>query len=193
MIQNNIYIGICNLKALSINPSTKQIEEIDIEMKANTVYSFFNSILIDELASLNQHTIYCDANALSQQKEAYFIGEQLIVGEALIVGLMGMEESDANIPQDELKKLINHDINDFYQDVLTLLAQSDVNLYRTFEVQQYGEPLHLNAEWVLYTFDMADDRTKEYFISELQKSLDADEETFEYLKKMAQLAINAAG
>ena len=185
-------IGTINLKALTVNPATKQIEEIDIEMKANTVYSFFNSILIDELSSLNQHTIYCDANALSQQKKAYFLGEQLIVGEALIVGLMGMEESDANIPQEELQKLINHDVNDFYQDVLTLLAQSDVNLYRTFEVQQDGESLHLNAEWVLYTFDMADDRTKEYFITELTKSLDAKEDTLEYLKKMAQLAINAA-
>ena len=180
------------MKALSINPATKQIEEIDIEMKANTVYSFFNSILIDELSLLNQHTVYCDANALSQQKEAYFLGELLIVGEGLIVGLIGMEESDANIPQDELQKLINHDVNDFYQDVLSLLAQSDVNLYRTFEVQQDGELLHLNTEWVLYTFDMADDRTKEYFINELRKSIDAGEETFEYLKKMAQLAINAA-
>ena len=181
------------MKALTINPSTKQIEEIDIEMKANTVYSFFNSILIDELSSLNQHTIYCDANALSQQKEAYFIGEQLVVGEVLIVGLMGMEESDANIPQEELQKLINHNVNEFYRDVLALLGQSDVNLYRTFEVLQNGETLHLNAEWVLYTFDMADDRTKVYFITELQKSLDAEEETFVYLKKMAQLAINAAG
>ena len=193
MIQNNIYIGICNLKALSINPATKQIEEIDIEMKANTVYSFFNSILIDELSSLNQHTIYCDANAISQQKEPYFLGEQLIVGEALIVGLMGMEESDVNIPKDELQKLINHDVNDFYRDVLILLGQSDINLYRTFAIEQDGETLNLNAEWVLYTFDMADERTKEYFITELTKSLDAKEDTFEYLKKMAQLAINAAG
>ena len=181
------------MKALSINPASKQIEEIDIEMKANTVYSFFNSILIDELSSLNQHTIYCDANALSQQKEPYFIGEQLIVGEALVVGLMGMEESDVNIPKDELKKLINHDVNDFYRDVLILLGQSDINLYRTFTIQQDGETLNLNAEWVLYTFDMADERTKEYFITELTKSLDAKEETFEYLKKMAQLAVNAAG
>ena len=181
------------MKALTINPATKEIGEIDIEMKANTVYSFFNSILIDELPSLNQHTIYCDANALSQQKEAYFLGEQLIIGEALIVGLMGMEESDANIPEEELQKLINHEVNAFYSDVLALLSQSDVNLYRTFEIQQDGEAVHLNAEWVLYTFNMADDRTKEYFITELQKSLDADEESFEYLKKMAQLAINAAG
>ena len=192
MIQNNIYRGLDHLKALSINSTTKQIEALDIEMKANTVYSFFNSILTDELSSLNQHTIYCDANALSQQKQAYFIGEQLILGDVLIVGLMGMEESDANIPKEELEKLINYDVNAFYQEVIALLAQSDVNLYHTFEVEQDGEVLHLNAEWVLYTFDMADDRTKTYFIAELTKSLEAKEETALYLKKMAQLAINAA-
>lgn len=180
------------MKALSINPATKEIEEIDIEMKANTVYSFFNSILIDELSSLNQHTIYCDANALSQQKEPYFLGEQLILGEALIVGLMGMEECDTNIPQETLGELISYDVNDFYKKVLAQLAQTDVNLYRTFEVKQGNEILHLNTEWVLYTFNMADERTKEYFIDELQKTLDAKEEVFAYLKKMAQLAINAA-
>jgi hypothetical protein len=180
------------LKALSINPETEQIEAIDIEMKANTIYSFFNSILIDELTSLNQHTVYSDANALSQQKKAYFLGEQLIIGEALVVGLMGMEECDVNIPKDELHKLISHEINNFYSDVLVLLAQSDINLYRTFEIDNNGETLPLNAEWVLYTFNMADDRTKEYFITELQKSIDAKEETFAYLMKMAQLAINAA-
>lgn len=180
------------MKALAINPQTKEIEEIDIEMKANTVYSFFNSILIDELSSLNQHTVYCDANALAQQKAPYFLGEQLIVGEALIVGLMGMEECDVNIPKETLGELISHDVNDFYKEVLALLAQSDVNLYRTFAVRQGEEIIHLNAEWVLYTFNMADDRTKAYFIDELQKALDAKESIFAFLNKMAQLAVNAA-
>ncbi len=180
------------MKALAINPETREIEAIDIEMKANTVYSFFNSILIDELSSLNQHTIYCDANALSQQKAPYFLGEQLIVGEALVVGLMGMEECDVNIPTDTLSELISHDVNDFYKEVLALLAQSDVNLYRTFAVKQGEEVLNLNAEWVLYTFNMADDRTKAYFIAELQKALDAKESIFAFLNKMAQLAVNAA-
>lgn len=180
------------MKALTINPATREIEEIDIEMKANTVYSFFNSILIDELASLNQHTIFSDANALSEEKTPFFLGEQLIIGDALIIGKIGMEESDATVPVAQLEALLSYDVNTFYRDVLALLAKTDINLYRTFAVQQAGEPLHLNAEWVLYTFNMADDRTRAYFIDELQKSLDAGEETFEYLKKMAQLAINAA-
>ncbi len=185
-------LGPYDLKALAINPATRQIEEIDIEMKANTVYSFFNSILIDELASLNQHTIFSDANALSEEKTPFFLGEQLIIGDALIIGRIGMEESDATVPALQLQELLSYEINAFYSDVLALLAQTDINLYRTFEIKQSGEPLHLNAEWVLYTFNMADERTKAYFIEELQKSLDAGENTPAYFKKMAQLAINSA-
>ncbi|MEN8147360.1 MAG: hypothetical protein ABFR02_07060 [Campylobacterota bacterium] len=181
------------MKALTINPATKEIEEIDIEMKANTVYSFFNSILIDELSSLNQHIVYCDANALTEGKAPYFLGEQLLIGDALIIGRSGMEEIDAQIPQAELQKVISHEVNTFYQESLALLAQSDINLYRTFEIQQEGEALHLNTEWVLYTFNMADERTKEYFLIELQKALDVNKDITVHVQKMAQLAINAAG
>jgi hypothetical protein len=180
------------LKALTINPGTKEIEEIEIEMKANTVYSFFNSILIDELPTLNQHIIYSDANALSLKKEPFFLGEQLILGKALIVGQRGMEEVDASIPAEELASLIDYEVNDFYRDSLALLSQSDINLYRTFDLQKGTETIPLNIEWVLYTFNMADERTKEYFLNELEKALDAKEDITEHLKKMAQLALNAA-
>ncbi|MEE8587934.1 MAG: hypothetical protein V3S80_01160 [Sulfurimonadaceae bacterium] len=180
------------MKAFAINPETKDIEEIEIEMKANTVYSFFNSILIDELPTLNQHIIYCDANALSEQKDAFFLGEQLIIGKALIIGQIGMEESDANIPEEALLDLIDHEVNSFYKETLALLSQSDINLYRTFEVMQNDETIPLNIEWVLYTFNMADDRTKEYFLKELKKALETENDILEHLIKMAKLAINAA-
>ncbi len=180
------------MKALSINPETKEIEDIEIEMKANTVYSFFNSILIDELPTLNQHIIYSDANALSSKKEPFFLGEQLILGKALIVGQRGMEETDASIPAEELEPLIDYEVNDFYRDSLALLSQSDINLYRSFDLQKGTETIPLNIEWVLYTFNMADERTKAYFLNELQKALDAKEDITEHLRKMAQLALNAA-
>ena len=161
-------------------------------MKANSVYSFFNSILIDELSTLNQHTIYTNANALSQKETPYFLGEQLLIGDALIVGLNGMEEVDAIVTPEELTEFISYDINTFYRESLGLLAQSDVNLYRTFAVQQADETLQLNAEWVLYTFNLADQATQAYFMTELKKALDAKEDITAYLQKMAQLAINAA-
>ncbi|MFK5938670.1 MAG: hypothetical protein QM497_09785 [Sulfurimonas sp.] len=181
------------MQAITIKPQIKEINSIEIEMKANTVFSFFNSILTDEIETLQNHLIYTDANALSQKKPAYFVGEQLLLGDAFIIGRNGLEETDAYIPQTELQELLNYDVPQFYQDTLDLLSQSDVNLYRNFDVMQGSEKLSLNLEWVLYTFNIADNRTKEYFIGELTKSLQAKENTEAYIKKMAQLAINAAG
>ena len=181
------------MKALSINPLTQEIEELDIEMKANTLYTFFSSILIDELESMNEHVIYADANALSEKKPAYFLGEQLIIGDALILGRFDFDDMDAKITKEELASLLTYEVNDFYTTVLELLASTDINLYRTFEVEKNGEKIALNTEWVLYTFNIADERTKEYFINELQKVLDAGESVEAYMQKMAQLAMNAAG
>lgn len=180
------------MKALTVNPETRTIEEIDIEMKANTVYTFFNSILIDELQPLNNHIVYSDANALSQQKKPFFLGEQLLLGNALIIGQIGMEESNATIPQEELEALIDYEVNPFYTEALALLSQSDINFYRTFELSRDAEKIVLSPEWVLYTFNMADERTQAYFLDELKKAADAGEELLEQLKKMGQLALNAA-
>lgn len=180
------------MKALTINPQTREIDEIDIEMKANTVYTFFNSILIDELQTLNQHIIYSDANALSSHQKPFFLGEQLILGKTLILGQNGMEETDANIPPKELETLLDYQVNTFYTQALALLSHSDINLYRPFDLQQNGEPIALNIEWVLYTFNMADEPTKAYFLDELKKAVDSGEDLLEHLKKMGQLALNAA-
>ena len=181
------------MRAFSIDPDSQSVKEIDIHMQANTVYTFFNSILIDELSTLKQHKIYSDANALSEKKRPYFLGAQLLVGDALIVGQESLADSDATIPQSELEALLEYELNPFYTKVLDLLSSSDINLYRTFDVEKDGEKLPLNAEWVLYTFNIADERTKEYFISELKKVIESDGSVEEYIKKMAQLALNAAG
>ena len=181
------------MKAFSINPLTQSVEELDIEMKANSVYTFFSSILIDELEAINEHIIYSDANALSENKRAYFIGEQLLIGDALIIGRYDFDEVDAKITQEELTALINYELNDFYKTVLELLSATDINLYRSFEVEKNGEKITLNTEWVLYTFNIADERTKEYFINELQKVLDTDNNVEAYMQKMAQLAMNVKG
>ena len=179
------------MKAFSINSSSKEIQELDIEMKANTTYTFFSSILIDETLTLQNHIIYTDANALSEHKPAFFMGEQLLLGKALIIGKNGLEESDVTIPQDTLEEIINYDIPEFYKNSLKLLAKSDINLYRNFTVLQGNEKLALNTEWVLYTFNIADERTKEYFLNELQKTLQANESVEAYIQKMATLAIKS--
>ena len=181
------------MQAISLNPLDKEIKIIEIEMKANSIYSFFNSILIDEIETLQKHLLYTDANALSEGKLAYFIGEQLLIGDALIIGKNGLEEVDSTISVEDLESIINYHVEKFYLDALALLAQSDINLYRTFSVKKGDEQLALSCEWVLYTFNIADDRTKDYFLAELQKVLDTESSVEKYVQKMAQLAINAAG
>jgi hypothetical protein len=179
------------MRALSINARTAEVSEREITFEANTVYSFFNSILIDELTTLKDHILYSDANALSEKKRAYFIGEQLVVGDALILGRNGFEEVDATIPKSELEALIRDDLNEFYQEVLALLASTEINLYRVFELQKGQERMELNTEWVLYTFNIADSRTQEYFINELKKVVQAEENCEFFMQKMAGLAINS--
>jgi hypothetical protein len=180
------------MKALSIDAATGAVKEIEITMEANTVYSFFNSILIDELNTLNAHQIHTDANALSNKKNAYFVGEQLLIGDALIVGKEEFEDKDATISAEELRSLVNTQVPQFYIDVLDLLSQTDINLYRTFTLEKGEESMTLNTEWVLYAFNMADEKTQEYFLEHLKKVLDANENVEEYMHKMAGLAINAS-
>jgi hypothetical protein len=180
------------MKAFSVNATNKEIKELEIEMQANSVYTFFSSILIDELESLNRHMIYSDANALSENKRAYFIGEQLVVGDALILGREEFADTDATITKEELESLVVYDLPSFYKDALALLTPTDINLYRQFTITHQGENLPLNSEWVLYTFNMADDRTKEYFLNELKKALSLSQTPDSFMQKMAGLALNAA-
>lgn len=180
------------MKAISINIDTKDIKEIDIEIKPDTVYTFFNSILIDEIETLTAHTIHTDTNALAESKKAFFLGEQLLIGNALITGKSEEGNTNCSIPLAELEKLISYEVNEFYTNSLLLLSSTDINIYRPFFVQKMGEDIALSAEWVLYTFNIADERTQEYFLNELQKSISSTKEAEEFIQKMAQLALNAA-
>ncbi len=181
------------MKALTIDAHTQEVKEIELEMAANTLYTFFSSILIDELESIKGHVVYADANALSEKKSAYFLGEQLIIGDALVFGREDFNDVDAKIKQEELSSLLKRDVNAFYKEILALLSGTEINLYRAFEVEKNGEKITLNTEWVLYTFNIADERTKEYFINELKKVLEAEGDVAVYIQKMAQLAMNVAG
>ena len=177
------------MKAYSINPETKELKSIDIELQANTVYSFFSSILIDELESLNGHTIHTDANAIENGKLPYFLGEQLLVGDALIIGKDGLTESDAWILENDLNNLINYDVPPFYSEVFKLLAGHDVNLYRLFKLDN-EEQTELNTEWVIYVFAIADEQTQDYFLNSLREVIDTKKDVKEFIINMAKLAYN---
>ncbi|NPA66071.1 MAG: hypothetical protein GXO11_04225 [Epsilonproteobacteria bacterium] len=181
------------MRLIHINPTKKTVEEIDLKVEANTFYTFFSSILIDELPTLNNHTIYLDANALSEKKTPYFIADQIVLGEALILGRNGFEEVDATLSVAEVQTLVNYNVPQFYLDVLDLLAQTDVNLYRAFYVEHNNQKMELNIAWVLYFFNIADERTKEYFINELTKTIQANEDVIAFMQKMAKAALQVAG
>ena len=180
------------MRVLSIDAKKQTIEELELEMHVNTMYTFFGSILIDEIAILERHMIYTDANALCNKSKPFFIGGMLVLGDALVVGREALEECDATITQQDLSTLVDANVNEFYTQTLELLAQTTTNLYRPFTVVQGGQKINLNIDWVLYTFNIADDATKKYFIHELKKVIDANESVENYMTKMAQLAINAA-
>jgi len=181
------------MKLLHIDPGSCTIEEIELKVEANTFYTFFRSLLIDELPTLANHTIYTDANALSQNKLPYFIGEQIVVGEALILGRDGFKECDVRITSKQLEPLVNYDVSAFYKEALMLLGQTDANLYRAFEVVHEGKSIDLNIAWVLYFFNIADSRTKEYFLDALQKTIRNGEAIETFMEKMAKAALKAAG
>ncbi len=180
------------MRFLHVDPIKKEIKDLELKLEANTFYTFFGSLLIDELPIVAGHTVYTDANALSQRKTPYFINEQLVLGEALVLGRNGFEEIDATLSVEDLQKLISYDVSDFYKEALELLAKSDANLYRAFLVEHNNEKMELNIAWVLYFFNIADERTRRYFLEELKKSIQNGKAVEEYMQKMAKAALQAA-
>ena len=180
------------MKAYSIDPKKKEIKEIEIDMQPNTVYSFFNSILIDDLHTLQNHTIHSDAEAISNKKEPFFIGNQLVVGDALIIGKNGIEEVDVTIPLEDLKEIVSYEVSDFYKQTLEYLATSDINLYKLFEIKKEDtELIELNTEWVIYVFSIADKKTQEYFLYALKTAVEEKADMLQHIQKMAVLALQA--
>ena len=113
------------------------------------------------------------------------------MGNSLVIGQNGLEETDATITQEQLESLINYDVNMFYKKALNALATESLNLYKIFEVNDNGTPLHVSYEWVIYTFNMADEKTQSYFLNALDATIAEEKSVQEHFQKMAQLAVNA--
>ena len=129
------------MKLLHIDPITKSVKELELKVEANTFYTFFSSILIDEFPIDANHTLYSNANALSENKTPYFVADQIVLGEALVLGNNGYEEVDATLTPAQLESMIRFDVSDFYKKALFLLAKTDENLYKAFYVEHNGSPL----------------------------------------------------
>jgi len=181
------------MKLLHVNPIKHSIEEIELKIEANTFYTFFSSLLIDELPTIQNHIIYTDANALSDKKTPYFIADQLVIGEALILGQNGLEDCDVTISKETLSELINYDVSQFYLNTLDLLSQTEINLYRTFELIHNSQNVQLDISSVISFFNIADEKTKEYFLTHLKNTIENKEEVVAFMQKMAKAALQAAG
>jgi hypothetical protein len=173
-----------------IDPQTKTVQTEEFDGKITSIYTFFNSILVDSSDVLKEHIIYTDAN--HKDKTPFFLGNQLFIGKAIVLGLHAMSETDATISANELESLINYELPPLYLQSIEAIIQNDLNLYKNFEVQtQTAETLQINYEWVIYTFNVADQQTQEYFLKHLEENMNDAENLASYLQKMAALAIKS--
>ena len=179
------------MKTYLINPENKNFSEQDFDGQVNTLYTLFDSLLLEHAYGINQHIIYSDSNAYERGERPFFIGEQLFFGKVLVIGLEGFGEVDVKIGLKELKSLCSFKINAFYSSALRLLQESKVSFYAPFEGLS-SEDMLINCEWVLYTFNMADEATQRYFLDALFKAQEENSDLLEQMKTMASLALKAA-
>jgi hypothetical protein len=179
------------MNAYIINPDTKELISHEYDAQPNSVYSLFGSILIDSSRELNHHVVHTDGYATDNGETPFFIGEKLFLGRALICGVDGFEEKDVSINEEELLELINYEVNDFYKNCLLALSKEKISINKNFDLTHQDEKIQLNYEWVIYTFNMADKRTQEYFLSKLDESIAKNESISEYFQDMAKRALQA--
>lgn len=178
------------MKAFLIDPETRTVTQQHFDGQPNSLYTLFGSLLVDSNAILNDHMVYTSSEALEKGQKGFFLGEKLLFGRALVTGYAGFEEIDATIPPNELEALLLFDLPEFYAKTLALLP-SEFSFDETFELTLGYETESVSPEWVLYIFNMADAKTKTYFLNELENSVTQGKNVLEYLKKMGELAIKS--
>jgi hypothetical protein len=179
------------MKTYIIDPDTKAITTHEFDGQLNSIYTLFNSILIDTSHELHQHVIYSDEYAIDHKRTPFFIADKLFLGRALVCGINGLEEEDVKISIGELEALIRYEINDFYTQCLAVLQQAKMNFNTHFTITHNNESADLSYEWVIYTFNMADERTQSYFLDKLHETLDQNGDIDAYFQNMAQRAVEA--
>lgn len=179
------------MKSYIIDPDTKAITNHEFDGQLNSIYTLFNSILIDTSHELHQHVIYSDEYAIDHNKTPFFIADKLFLGRVLICGINNLQEEDVTITVEELGALIRYEISDFYTQCLALLRQAKMNFNTHFTITHDNESTDLSYEWVIYTFNIADERTQRYFLDKLQETLDQNGDIHSYFQNMAQRAIKA--
>lgn len=178
------------MKAYVIDPETRSVSEQEYDGQSNSLYTLFGSLLVDSHDILHEHRVYNSADAYEKSEPGFFLGEKLLFGKALVTGSDGLEDTNATIRSDVLEQISIFDLPDFYKNVLSLLP-TEFSFDETYEIEQgdFDEPV--SAEWVLYVYNMADQKTQIYFITELENAIAKGETVHGYLKKMGEMAIKS--
>ncbi len=178
------------MKTFLIDPDTRTIIQEDFDGQPNSLYSLFNSLLVDSHAILNDHMVYSGNEAFEREEVPFFLGEKLLFGKALVTGYEGLEDLDATITSNDLKALLQFEIPEFYEKTLALLPKN-FSFEEHFDLQIEDTSETVTPEWVLYVFNMADTDTKAYFLDHLKETVEQGKHVADYLKKMGEQAIKS--
>ena len=178
------------MKALLIDPDTRGITVQEYDGQPHSLYTLFSSLLLDQHDVLHEHNVYGGADAFEQGMRPFFLGEKLLFGKAVITGRAGFEECDVSIAEAELERLVQFELPAFYRKTLTLLPK-DFIFDETYTLLIEETPQSITPEWVFYAFNMADDATKAYFLTHMEKAIAGSEDIHTYLKKMGEIAVKS--
>jgi len=166
------------MKALLIDPDTQSVSVQAYDGQPHSLYTLFGSLLVDSSAPLQSHMVYSGGEAFEKGHPGFFLGDKLLFGRVLVIGYAGFEETDVTIEPETLQQLLRFDIPPFYSSALALLPSDFA----------FDEPYALEgmeggtAEWVLYAFNLADEATRAYFLTELEKTVAQGESVRAYLE-----------
>lgn len=178
------------MKAFLIDPQTRSVTQQVYDGQPNSLYTLFNSLLVDQNDILHGHMVYSATEAYEKKEPGYFLGEKLMFGKALVTGYAGFEDLDADISAEELTQLITFELPEFYTKALALLP-AEFSFDEHYELQLDAQTESVRPEWVLYVFNMADSDTKNYFLTHLESAVVQGDDLHGYLKKMGMLAIKS--
>ncbi|UFS61342.1 hypothetical protein LOH54_06660 [Sulfurimonas sp. HSL-3221] len=175
------------MKAFLIDPDTQTVSVQDYDGQPHSLYTLFGSLLVDSNALLNAHMVYSGGEAFEKGQKGFFLGEKLLFGKTLVVGMTDIEEVDATIEAETLQQLLRYELPAFYRQAIALLPPDFA-----FDQSCTLEGMEgATVEWVFYAFSLADDATQSYFLDELKKTVSGGGEVHPYLEKMGNLAIRS--
>ena len=179
------------MKAFLIDPATEEITEQFFDGQPNSLYTLFGTLLVDSNDILNGHTVYGASEAFERAEKGFFLGEKLLFGKVLVVGTAGIEDVDATMSLNELRTLALFNLPDFYEKTLRFLPP-DFAFDTRYDLALGGIHESVTPEWVFYVFNMADNATKYYFLTNLEAAQIRGEDLHNYFKQMGALALKAA-